>query len=192
MKHDDGKHLFVECSQGCGKDCINDRPQTINDHESEIIDCTACDEMTPYGASECQGCKRPFEYVPFNAEKWMEENKDLMHSLAAVDTRAVKADIGKPRLSLIPSESLLGVATVFGHGTEKYGAHNYRKGFDHTRPLDAACRHILAIQDGEDLDLDSGLPHVYHAICSLIMYDWSRLHHPELDDRFRAGKKKDD
>ena len=100
-------------------------------------------------------------------------------------TGGKKFDQGKPMISLIPVETLLGEAAVFGDGILKYGKHNFRQGLDHTRPLDAAVRHILAILNCEDLDPESGRPHVYHARASLAIYDWQRLHHPNLDDRFK-------
>lgn len=100
-------------------------------------------------------------------------------------TGGKKFDQGKPMLSLIPPETLLGVMQVFTDGVEKYGKHNFRAGLEHTRPLDAAIRHILAILNNEEMDPESKRPHVYHGIASLIIYDWQRLHHPKLDDRYK-------
>jgi hypothetical protein len=96
-----------------------------------------------------------------------------------------KFDQGKPAISLIPVETLLGVMDVFGMGIQKYGKHNFRAGLEHTRPLDASIRHTLSILNREDLDPESNKPHVYHAIASLVIYDWQRLHHPNLDDRYK-------
>lgn len=96
-----------------------------------------------------------------------------------------KFDQGKPSLSLIPPETLLGVAQVFADGAVKYGKHNYKEGLEHTRPLDACLRHTLAILNNEDTDPESKRPHVYHGIASLIIYDWQRLYHPNLDDRYK-------
>ena len=101
-----------------------------------------------------------------------------------------KFDQGKPPVTLIPSETILGTAAVFGFGAGKYGRHNFRDGLQHSRCLDAAMRHLLAINAGEDIDPESGMPHIYHALCSLVMYDWQRLNHPELDDRYKKPLKK--
>lgn len=97
----------------------------------------------------------------------------------------IKNDAGKAPIHLIPVSTIHGMAFAFAFGGKKYGLHNFRNGLAHTRCLDAAMRHILAIVSGEDLDPESGLPHVYHAMCSLAMYDDSRLNHPELDDRYK-------
>ena len=94
----------------------------------------------------------------------------------------VKADAGKAPISLIPTDYILGTAEVFNFGGKKYGLHNFRKGLAHSRCLDAAMRHILAILNGEQYDAESGQPHIYHASCSLAMYDYQRINHPELND----------
>lgn len=102
---------------------------------------------------------------------------------------AIKNDTGKQPISFIPSEYILGTAEVFKFGAKKYAAHNFRKGFAHSRPLDAVMRHCLAILAGEEIDAESGLPHVYHASCSLAMYDYMRLHYPELNDIYEIIEK---
>jgi hypothetical protein len=102
----------------------------------------------------------------------------------------VKHDTGKPSITLIPSEFIEGTASVFNFGGKKYGLHNYRNGLAHSRCLDAAVRHLLAINRGEEIDPESGLPHVYHASCSIAMYDYMRLHYPELNDIHELVKVK--
>ncbi len=101
-----------------------------------------------------------------------------------------KDDACKAPISLIPSEYINGTAAVFGFGGKKYGLHNFRSGLNHSRCLDAAMRHLLAIASGEELDPESGMPHIYHASCSLAMYDYMRNHHPALNDVFEQVKKK--
>ena len=100
-----------------------------------------------------------------------------------------KHDQGKQPISFIPSEYIEGTAAVFGFGAKKYAAHNYRQGIAHSRLVDAALRHLLAILRGEQLDPESGLPHIYHASCSLAMYDYMRLKHPELNDIYEIIKE---
>jgi hypothetical protein len=60
----------------------------------------------------------------------------------------VKFDEGKPRVSLLPAGPLLEVAACMTMGAKKYSDHNYRKGMDHSRLLDAALRHILQWNQG--------------------------------------------
>lgn len=97
----------------------------------------------------------------------------------------VKHDQGKAPVSLIPVEAIMGMADVFAFGAKKYGRHNFRAGFDHSRALDAALRHILAIINGEDIDPESGKPHWAHALCSLSMYAYFKVRNIGLDDRYR-------
>ena len=101
-----------------------------------------------------------------------------------------KHDNNKPSISLVPSSFILGIGSVFNFGGAKYGLHNYRQGLKHSRCIDAAIRHLLAILDGEEVDNESGLLHIHHAGCSLAMYDYQRVNHPELNDIHELLKKK--
>lgn len=94
-----------------------------------------------------------------------------------------KHDSGKPDLSLISGMLLEQVALVRMFGSKKYSRDNWRKGFKYTRSIAAAMRHIMAFKEGEDLDPESGLPHIAHAVCCLehLLNDY--LNHPENDDR---------
>mgnify|MGYP001560191080 CR=1 FL=1 len=96
----------------------------------------------------------------------------------------LKADAEKLPLGLMPRSALEQVAAVLAHGALKYGPHNWRKGIVVQRNIDAALRHILAANEGEDLDVDSGLPHFAHAICDLMFVIETLRVRPELDDRF--------
>lgn len=99
-------------------------------------------------------------------------------------SEGIKYDQGKPSISLIPVEALLGEAEVFDFGAKKYGKHNFRLGMNHTRVLDAALRHILAIVRGEDLDPETGKPHWAHARCCLSMYAYFQAAGVGKDDRY--------
>ena len=78
---------------------------------------------------------------------------------ALVCETANKHDLGKAPLSLIPVSALLEEAAVMGYGEKKYGRENWRNGLHWTRAADAALRHILAWQDGEDFDRLGGHQH---------------------------------
>jgi len=75
----------------------------------------------------------------------------------------------KPRVELIPISAQIKEAEVLTHGAKKYGDHNWRKGMEWTRLIGAALRHIFAWMRGEDMDKESGLPHLAHARCCLGM-----------------------
>lgn len=102
---------------------------------------------------------------------------------------AVKFDNGKPKMSLVPNLALEAVAKVMTYGAIKYAAYNWMKGFDWTRLTDAAMRHIQLFNRGEDIDPESGLPHLAHAACCVMMlYDITQLY-PEKDDRWDGWKQ---
>ena len=95
-----------------------------------------------------------------------------------------KNDLRKTRIGLIPTEAIEQIGKAFTHGAAEYGDYNYRKGIDYSRLYDAALRHLNAFWGGEDLDPDSGLPHLALAgseICMLIAMG------DEHDDRYMEG-----
>lgn len=82
----------------------------------------------------------------------------------------VKHDFGKPQFRLIPQEALESLARVMSYGANKYAPDNWRKvDSGHDRYMDAALRHINAHLRGEVLDDESNLPHLMHAVASLMM-----------------------
>jgi len=109
-------------------------------------------------------------------------------------TGAVKNDAMKPRMSLVPQLAKYDVAKVMTYGEEKYAAFNWMEGFKWTILTDAVDRHLTAFLCGEDKDPESGLPHLAHLACSVMMALENCYLHPELDDRWEgwkteAGKK---
>ena len=97
----------------------------------------------------------------------------------------IKFDGGKPRMDLLDPLALEGLATVLTFGAQKYPAHNWRKGIANTRLIAAILRHLFAIMRGEDLDPESGLPHIDHLGCCWMFLSWNMKTRPEMDDRWR-------
>jgi len=96
-----------------------------------------------------------------------------------------KKDSGKPRICLIPVEAITGCADALGFGAQKYGDYNYRGGLKHTRLMDSILRHLTSHLQNEEIDPESGLPHLSHAIAGLSMLIWMTKHRPDLDDRYK-------
>jgi hypothetical protein len=103
---------------------------------------------------------------------------------------AMKFDDQKLPVNLLSSEALLQTAAVLKFGADKYHAHNWRDGFAWSRPLAAAMRHIMAYNDGEDRDPESGLSHLAHAACCIMFLLEFEKTHPELDDRYKVDVHK--
>lgn len=78
-----------------------------------------------------------------------------------------KHDAQKLRMDLLPPEAEIALATVLTYGADKYNADNWRKGLSFSRVLAAAQRHLNAYRRGEYSDEESGLPHLWHALCNL-------------------------
>lgn len=107
---------------------------------------------------------------------------------------AYKYDNGKPRLTLIDPEFLESIAGALEEGEKKYGGPAWKQGLKYSRILDAARRHIAAIERGEDIDPDSGRPHAAHVACCMMMFEHLRGNwngEEQLDDRnfAPAGQK---
>jgi len=85
--------------------------------------------------------------------------------------KAIKNDNGKTRMDLLPPKALDGIAKIFTFGAKKYNDYNYKngKGLDWCRPYAALMRHMIAWNDGEDIDQESGESHLYHAGCCIMM-----------------------
>lgn len=101
-------------------------------------------------------------------------------------TGGTKFDQAKPRMDLLDSGFLEDVASVLTFGANKYAAHNWRGGINYSRLIAAAYRHLGAINRGEDIDPESGLPHSAHLGCCVQFLNWMMKHRPDLDDRFKV------
>lgn len=97
--------------------------------------------------------------------------------------KAEKDDTGKPSITMIPSGPLKDLAQVFMFGAKKYGKGNWKEGFVYSRLLDAVYRHMMAWFEGEDLDPESGLPHLSHATWGLVILRYFETKGGGLDDR---------
>ena len=102
---------------------------------------------------------------------------------------AIKHDSGKPGMNLLSREALEQIALVMDFGKQKYAAHNWRQGCAWSRPLSAAIRHIMAFNDGEDKDPESGLSHLAHAACCIMFLLEFEKTHKHLDDRWKPAEK---
>ena len=126
--------------------------------------------------------------IPFDWNKITTSNSQLKNIVFTNTNQgsALKFDDDKLPVNLLSSEALLQTAAVLKFGANKYHAHNWRDGFVWSRPLAAAMRHIMAYNDGEDKDPESGLSHLAHAACCIMFLLEFEKTHPELDDRYKV------
>jgi hypothetical protein len=79
-----------------------------------------------------------------------------------------KDDQTKLPLHLLPFDTLYGVSAVLEFGARKYDDRNWELGMAWHRVFRATLNHLWAWWQGEELDPESGLPHLDHALCSLM------------------------
>lgn len=90
----------------------------------------------------------------------------------------------KVLFSALPCPVLAEMALGMTEGAIKYRRHNYRHiGVRASIYYDAALRHIMAWWEGEDIDPDSGLPHVVKAMTSLLVLRDAMIRGKMYDDR---------
>lgn len=102
-----------------------------------------------------------------------------------------KFDGEKVDMDLLSPHALEKIAQVMTYGKQKYGANNWRGGIVYSRLLAAVLRHINSYRKGETYDPETGLSHLSHASCGLMMLLEFEDTRPDLDDRFLKGKTKD-
>lgn len=88
-------------------------------------------------------------------------------------------------MDLLPTAPLTEIAKVLTFGAEKYDAHNWRGGLKQSRLIASALRHLLAYNDGEDNDPESGLPHLAHLGCCVVFMLEQHVKGTGEDDRYR-------
>lgn len=106
-----------------------------------------------------------------------------MPTILGIPVAGTKHDAGKVRLDLLPPDALLEIGRVLSFGAVKYAPRNWEEGIDHGRLYAAALRHLLAWQQREDRDVETGLPHLAHAACCVMMLLSSSLRGIGTDDR---------
>lgn len=103
-------------------------------------------------------------------------------------TQFAKADNGKLRISLVPSQIMRDIAEVRMYGDNKYHAPNNWVLVEMDRYVDAMMRHLLAfLDDPNSIDEESGIPHYKHAacnmafICAMMDKNWPELRKKLID-----------
>ena len=100
----------------------------------------------------------------------------------------IKYDSEKPKMNLLPPKAIVEISKVLTFGAAKYDAENWRKLDDlQNRYTAGALRHIFAHMDGEELDPETNLSHLAHAMCCLLF----KLE-IELEERSKKEKSRDE
>jgi Domain of unknown function (DUF5664) len=101
--------------------------------------------------------------------------------------QTIKADAGKPPLSMVPMQIVFDIATIRAYGNAKYKDPWSWKRVDMERYVDAMLRHALAFaMDYISRDEESGLPHLHHLACNVaFLCDMLKEDFKDVQDRSR-------
>lgn len=87
------------------------------------------------------------------------------------------------RFDLVPVGPLTELAKHYGRGAQKYADRNWEKGYEWSKNYAAAQRHLTAFWAGEDIDAETGTPHVIAAAWHCFALAEFMQVHKEFDDR---------
>lgn len=77
-----------------------------------------------------------------------------------------KYDQDKPRLDLVPPDSIIAIGTIMTYGLNKYSEGSW-KGVEPWRYRAALMRHLVEyMRDNNSVDEESNFPHLWHLICN--------------------------
>jgi len=95
--------------------------------------------------------------------------RDAQADQPAVDPIGTKRDQDKIQLHLLPPRAELMIGEVLTFGAKKYSPNGWKYVENpNDRYMAAAMRHLNSARQGEQLDAESGLPHLAHAACCLM------------------------
>lgn len=99
------------------------------------------------------------------------------------DNPKALAAAGKPGVSAVPPTFEFGVGKVMAVGADKYGRFNWQVDpVKATTYWDAIRRHMLAWAQGEDIDPESGVHHLYHVAASCAVVTDAHAHNTLEND----------
>lgn len=151
--------------------------------------CDSCGVKTQYSEltedNLCPECdlKRGAETL----KSCQENDVDFQTKEQVKPEKAKRYNSGKPELSynLYCSDVNELEASIWAKGAEKYEAGNWQKGQSLVKGIDSLQRHVTALLNGEDLDKETGLPHVGHMITCAKIIARAYLKGGEFDDRVK-------
>lgn len=113
--------------------------------------CDKCSFQPTCEINHKEDIEKCASYAPYRIEKYQ-----------------AKADKGKLRISLTPTQIIKDIAEVRMYGTDKYGSPENWKQVEMQRYIDALLRHTLEfIKDNDSADKESGIPHYKHMACNM-------------------------
>lgn len=167
--------------------CGATKPRTLDDASGEEWNAASAayrDKIQARSWREATSINgEPSVGSPVASELWDASQGEVRSVSSTGGQKGVK----RARFDLIPAEALAIVAEHYGRGAEKYEVHNWRKGFEWSKSYAAMQRHLHAFWSGEDIDPETGSPHlaavVFHALTLLTFMQEQQ----QFDDRYTKG-----
>ncbi len=95
------------------------------------------------------------------------------NKLELMNDHGRKFDIGKARWELLPWKEVEEIVKVLNFGALKYEVDNWKRVPNgRERYFGALIRHMVAYENGEQLDPETNLSHLSHAGCCLLFLIW--------------------
>lgn len=110
---------------------------------------------------------------------------EVAASEPADDSKPKHFDAGKLRFDIMPPEGEAVIAGAFSYGAKKYGDRNWEKapGLRSLQFFGSMRRHLNKWRAGEDIDPESGEPHLAHVGANCMMLIATLARFPESDNR---------
>ena len=182
-----GDYVHIKDSDDYGT--VVDAALALDDDEVDIVQVRLESGVESfYEVSHVEVIARPVENVRFDSpvskEAWAKAFDDAMRAEVrqTSDSGAQKGS-KLARYDMIPADALKILAEHYGKGAEKYPpldngdgfkTDNWRRGYDWSLSFAAMQRHSWQFWNGEDIDPETGSPHLaavaWHA---LAMLHWS-------------------
>ena len=102
--------------------------------------------------------------------------------------KGLRYNKGKLPMELVPPSAIKALAEVLKVGADKYELRNWEKGMKWSIGYACAMRHLLAWWEGKDIDSESKLHHLKHALSNIAMLIEYLETYPDLDDRPKRRK----
>lgn len=134
------------------------------------------------------GCFALLEFLTVPERCAVIDDRPTSDYSSSADTRPIEVTVvdgasAAMRFDLIPYTSLVHLARHYGAGASKYAAHNWAAGYEWSKPFAALMRHLWSFWDGEDIDEETGSPHIVAAAWHCLTMAEFGTTHCEFDDR---------
>jgi hypothetical protein len=116
-------------------------------------------------------------------EGCVECHLDAQDEVRSVSSTGGEKGTKLARFDLIPVGPLTELAKHYGRGAQKYEDRNWERGYEWSKSYAAMQRHATAFWGGEDIDPETGTPHIIAAAWHALALCEYMTTHPEFDDR---------